>query len=76
MLMSRAQWYVFTTVRTIAFIVLVWTVGNWVDRAVASSIGKAAIGFGVVTIGAAVINTWVVRYETYLDDEKKRRSGR
>ena len=73
--MSRLQWYVFSTVRAIAFIALVWTVGNWVDRTVASSIVKTAIGFCVVTIGAAFLNAWVVRYETYLNDETSRRSG-
>lgn len=73
--MSRVQWYVFSSIRMVAFIAMVWSVGNWVDRVVVSSIAEVAIGFGVLTVGAAVVNAWAVRYETYLEDERERQSG-
>ena len=70
--MSRTQWYVFSSVRAAALGVLVWAVGTWLDRATISTVGKWLIDFGAVTVAIGVLNTWLVRYETYLEDEKRR----
>lgn len=76
-MMSRTQWYVFSGVRLSAFAVLVWSVGNWIDRLPFSNIGKNIIEFLSLTVSIATLNSWIMRYDTYVahEEELARRKG-
>jgi hypothetical protein len=72
--MSRSQWYIFSSVRLAAFGALIWAIGTWVDRSALSSFEKGICDFLGVTVSVFLINTWAVRYETYLKDVEGKES--
>lgn len=74
--MTRGQWYTLTVVRLLGLVVLGWAIGNWLDRASMSTLAKEVLGFVVVVVGGAIAHSWFVRYETHLEDERRRQQLR
>lgn len=72
-MMSRTQWYVFSTVRLCALAVLVYSVGNWIDRLRLSSLEAALMEFLTVSVAIAIANSWFMWYDTYAAEEEVKR---
>lgn len=72
---THTQWYLLSTVRLGGLLVLVLSIGGKIERMALPSWMVMSIGAIVVVIGAALVNTWAISYDTYVEERQREKSG-